>query len=164
MPKLKATLELSADTALLYARLKRLAPSETASYEDLSEVIGRDVRNGARSNLGSAMRRALTNDGIVLASVRKVGVKRLDDPEIVSTGDAAISRIRRSTRRAARKLAATDFDRLGDADKISHNTFISILGALHDSTKPSSVERVRIEVKTAGQRLPLAKTLAAFQG
>jgi hypothetical protein len=153
---------LSIDTKMLTDKLATLVPDDVITYSDLSQVIGRDVQNGARSNLYSAIRRLLA-DGKVYASVRGIGIKRLKDEEIVGVGPAVLAKMRRAANRARAKLAAVqDFDSLDRDAKISHNLSLSVLGVVAHMTKASTVKQLETRIDQAQASLPLAKTLEAL--
>lgn len=136
--------------------------SGEVTYAALSDVLGRDVRNGAWTVLASA-RRALQREGIVYGTIRKVGIKRLDDEEIVGTGRDALKKTRRASRRALNRLACADYDKLTNEGRIKHNTYVSMLGALNAITKEPQIRKIEAGVEDAQAKLPLAKTLEAFK-
>jgi hypothetical protein len=156
--------ERSIDTETLVRHLRSLAVGGFSSYEELGGLIGRDVQNGARHILSSAMRILLREDRIVLAPVRDEGLKRLNDLEIVATGLETTARIRRLARRGARKVTAVEnYDGLPKDAQVAHNTHLSIFGAIGQFTRPRIVERLTGAVEKAQHRLPLAKLLEAVK-
>ena len=157
--------ELSVDTRLLYQRLKETHIGDQVSYDELSELIGRDVRNGAHSNLQSARNRCMKHDGIVFGTIRTVGLKRLNDTEIVETAEEQINRIRRASRRAAKTLAQVrDFAAMPEEAQTKHNASLSLFGAVAKITQTSQVQKLEKHVGEAQKQLPLAKTLEFFAG
>lgn len=137
--------------------------SGLVSYPEISAVLGRDVQGAAWHVLAGA-RKSLERDGIVFGTVRGAGINRLTDDEIVGTGRDALSRIRRSSRRAINRLACADYGKLSNDGKVKHNTYASMLGALNQATKEPQIRKVEAAVTTAQAKLPLAKTLDAFKG
>lgn len=159
----KSIPELSVDTRLLYQRLIKLQPGEAVTYDELSALIGADVRVKRRSNLYSAMRKALS-DHVVCSAVIKYGIKRLQDDEIAGLGDGVVDRIHGAAGRAVKKLSCvSDFDALSNDNKVKHNAAMSMVGAIALATKPSRVEKVTAAVRTAQSQLPVAKTLELFK-
>jgi hypothetical protein len=156
--------ERSIDTETLVRHLRGLAVGSVASYEELNALIGRDVQVGARHILASAERIMLRDDRRVFAPVRNVGLKRLNDREIVGTGLDTTARLRRLARRGARKVTAVhDYDALPKDDQVQHNTHLSIFGAIGQFTRPMMVLRLSGAVEEAKDRLPLAKMLEAVK-
>lgn len=153
---------LSIDTKMLSDRLALLPVGETLPYEDLSSVIGRDVRTEARSNLTSAMHRLLS-EGVVFAAVRGIGIKRLTDEEIVGIGPETVAKVRRAARRAGTKLSAVqDFAALPATAQTQHNMSMSVLGVLLHLTKPKTIRQLEARIGEAQAALPLQRTLEAL--
>lgn len=163
MPETKRPIGLlSIDTKAVYDRLTKAKMGETVSYDELSQLIGRDIRNGAYWCLQSARRKALI-DGLVFGSVSKVGIKRLNDTEIVDTGHDAVTRIHRLSTRSARKVALAEYSTLSPESKVKFNTHVSILGVMAHMTRSKQVAKLTESVTKAQASLPLAKTLEAFK-
>jgi alkylated DNA nucleotide flippase Atl1 len=164
MSEHRAIPEANIDTVTIYNRLSIVEVGDVVTYSELSHLIGRDVCGAARGCMTSAVRRAL-NDGRVFAAVRNVGYRLLPDDRIASVGISAVAHIRRSAKRAARKLACVrEFDRLPNDKKIEHNTGLSVLGAIAQCASAPAVKRVSRAVEHAKAQLPLARTLEAFRG
>lgn len=160
--KPKPTFELSVDTRLLYQRLAAAAMGEVVAYDDLNDLIGRDVRRRAYGALASARRKALAEDGIVFDVVPKVGMKRLTDAEIVASTQADVRRLHKASRRAARKVACAHYEQLPADSRITHNAVLSLFGAVHNITHVKRLKQLEQEVASTNGELPLAKTLAFF--
>jgi hypothetical protein len=159
----KSIPELSVDTRLVEQRLMEAKPGDTVPYSELSQIIGRNVQNGARHVLTTAINRALGN-GAVFACVTNVGVKRLADVEIVATGDSAARKMRRLARRSVRKLSqVVDFAALPKPVQVRHNTLMSVMGAVAHFSKESAIKKVEAKVAETSQALPLGKTLEVFK-
>ena len=77
----------SIDTQTVVDRLRASEIGDLVTYASISEALGRDVTNGARSVLQSARRIVLNEDQMVFGVVTRVGLKRLSDVEIVDAAD-----------------------------------------------------------------------------
>jgi len=156
--------EISIETRMLIDRLKTAQIGETITYATLSNIIGREVQDDARHLLVSAQKACL-RDHIVFASVRKIGVKRLADTEIVGIGEAMLPKIKRAAKRGIVKMTSVaDFSALPDAAKLRHNAVISMLGVVAHVAGPRRLQKITDEVtKAAGSQLPPAKLLEAFR-
>ncbi|TAL03529.1 MAG: hypothetical protein EPO08_03925 [Rhodospirillaceae bacterium] len=153
------------DSIFLYERLKQAAIGDLVKYEELSAIISRDVQNDGRHYLVTARRMALRRDRIVFGVVTNVGFKRLNDIEIVSTGENVTGRIRRLSRRGLHTITAVgDFAAMPNEVRIRHNAYASVFGAIAFATKEASVKRVKEAVGSSQARLPIAGTLEAFRG
>lgn len=162
---LKRTIpQISLDSQALYERLKKTKVGDFIKYEELTAIISRDVTNGGRGCLATARNIAMREHRMVFACVSGEGIKRLADSEIVGIGLQATKHIRRVASKGMRKLSCVqDFDKLSQQEKLSHNTQMSVLGALHQACKESSVKRVESQVEKAQMKLSLAGTLDAFK-
>jgi hypothetical protein len=155
--------EASIDTQYLYERLKKVGVGEMIGYDELSELVQRDVRNGAHGNLSTARNRLMRDDQMVFEAVRGKGLKRLTDAEIVSTGQSVLDRTRRAARRGFIRNTCVDYDRLADADKVKHNAYASIFNVVQAVSKGSAVRKIEGAMSDSKQVLPLAATLEAFK-
>lgn len=156
--------KLAVDTRLLYQYLRDMDVGSIANYSELDDVIGRDVRNAGYSNLASARRRCLNHDGIVFGTVKSVGLKRLNDQEIVATADGEFDAIRRKARHAARKVACSDYSKLETQFQGKHNAALSLFGAVANVTKTAKVKLFEDHVSSLHAELSLTKTLEFFSG
>ena len=98
------TLDLSADTLAIMQRLKEASVGETVTLDDLSGVIGRDIRRH-RHLVYSALRVLLREDGMIFATVRGIGYQRVPADQAHEVGVETRRAIRRKARRSSRKIA-----------------------------------------------------------
>lgn len=161
----KSIAEISIDSHAIYKRLIKLNPGEMIGYNELSSVIGRDFQKYGRGNYETACKIALRDDKMVFVSVRDEGIKRLENEAIPGTiGTGSISKIRRLSKRSAKKIMATDYENLTNAGKISHGMGLSVLGAFLQMTKPKSIAIIEDAVKIDDlNKLTFAKTLDQFK-
>jgi hypothetical protein len=160
----RAVPELSVDTQTIERLLWEIPVGETVSYARLSEAIGRDVQHAARHILTSACDRVLREKQMVFAPVVGVGMKRLDDVGIVSTGSSTIQRIFNLSRRGLRRLAAVaNFDALPNEQKVKHNLTMGQLGMLAHATKGATVKKLEQRAGNSTAPLPTAKFLEAMK-
>jgi hypothetical protein len=137
---------------------------DVVPYSELEELVGRSVRDKGAWILSSARRRAFTQNSMLFGTISKVGVKRLNDQEIVDTAGAAITRIHKASLRAARNLTAIrDFESLDTTYKTKHNTGASALALLNHITKEGQLKKLEEKVSKSLRTLPLQKTLDAFR-
>ena len=159
----RPTFEISIDTRMIYDRLKKSRVGDVVTYEELTKLVGRDVTDGAHGNLYSARRRLLREDQIVFDTVRKIGLQRLGDTEIVEASEADLARIRRAAKRAGRKLTCVqNFAGLQETHQTKHNAAMSLFAAVATITKQSQVRKIEAKIGKTEAVLPLAKTLAMF--
>lgn len=161
----KAICEVAQDTRILAGRLGRLNPGELVTYNELSAIIGRDVRTDARPTLASARRIAQRDQRIALGCVHKAGIKRLDGAELPSVGDDAIACIRRKATRASRlMLTAAENVTLTDEARLQLNARASSLGTIALCASAKACARIETAVKNNGNlELSTAATLAMLK-
>lgn len=159
----KAIPELSADTRVLFERITNLEPNEVVSYDELSKLIGRDVRGRAVSNLYQARRKALREERIVTESVIGLGIKRMTDSQVVVGFESFMSRSRRAARREATKLTSVDYPKLSRTDQTKHNAALATLGVIQHIASTSSMNRLETKVQDSSGPLPIGKTLDVFR-
>ncbi len=155
--------QTSIDARLLYERIAALNVGDSISYKELSALIDRNVQEDGHGVLRTARRMAEREDRIVFDVVIGEGLRRLNDSEIVDTGDRAVSRIRRGARRAANTISAvSDFNTLPNEKKVKHNTMLSILGTIAAFVRPKTVLRIESAVSGNSGKLSVGDTLKAF--
>ncbi len=160
--KRKRIPSISIESQELIRRLERAQLGEIVAYDELSQLAMGSVQHEKRFALKTAEEHLLSEKNWVFEAVVNVGVKRLNDVEIVKTGEAAIAKTHRASRRALKKLSCVDFDKLPKNQQIDHNVRFSILGALDHITKPKQVKQIEAAVIKMDHRLMLQETLDAF--
>lgn len=114
--------ELSIDTQTLERHLATIEVGGSVSYDDLSKLIGRSVRNGNSHLLASARHRLQRDQSMVFEPVRGEGLKRLDDIGIANSGESARMKMHNLARRTRQRLTCVkDFDALPNEAKVKHN-------------------------------------------
>lgn len=119
---------LSVEARILYDHLITIPVGGEVSYAALSALIETSVQvSPGRGALNTARRMAERDNQIVFRPIRGAGLLRLNDVEIVDTGDDALASIRRKAKSAARTLTCVDYLALPEQSKIRHNTTLAIL-------------------------------------
>ena len=151
------------DAAIILARLKSTNPGEIVNYSDLSSLIGRNVQAEARYIMETARRHA-KKDRIYFGVVTNVGLQRLDDSGKVKVGSGMLSKIRRTSRRAAQTLAAVEnFSTLPNELKVAHNTALSVYGIITQATSRKLQDKIAERVEgVEGGALAMKKSLELF--
>lgn len=153
--------EKSADTKVLENVLSEAKVGDLVTYEQLSAAIGRDVRAFALPSLGSARRCLLNTKSMVFGTERGVGVRRLNDSEIVSTTEDDRRRIHRATTRSLRKLSVVKYSGLTNEDKRRHTVAAAQIGAIAMFASKNSEKKIASHVKTQ-ENVAIGETLKLF--
>lgn len=155
--------QISIDTRAIIDRLAEAQVGEVITYQELTDLIGRDVQTVARGNLRTAVLH-FERDGIIFGTVIGEGIKLLPDNELVGAGENGVGRIRRLARRTARKLAGfRDFAALGPSDKTRVLAHQSVLGAISSFTRPRTVDRIAAGLTEEQKALPVGRTIELFK-
>ena len=90
-----------------------------------------------------------------------VGLKRLNDEQIVGATECDRLRLHRGAKRAIEKLSAADFSALSDASKKRHVVASAQFGVLAMFAHKSSTKRIEAAAQKADS-LPIGETLRLF--
>lgn len=153
----------SIDTQIIQRYLsEKTEPGRVFTYEELSDLIGRNVRTIARGHLYTAIRRIRSEKQIVFETVRKIGIKHATDAEVVGGRNRELNHIRRTANSGAKKLGCVDFSKLSDAQKTTFNATASHLALFSALASSDSRKKLESRVQETQEKLSLAKTLEVF--
>lgn len=155
--------KISLDSQMLYDRLAEAKPGETISYAELTDLIGRDVQTEAYGCLATARRKARNHNRKVFGTLAKVGLKCLEDAEIVDSGYRSLTTVKRRARDGLKKLICLqDYNGLADHMKVKHNAVAAILMVANRMTTPKKVAALETVVSEKMQKLTFTQTLEFF--
>lgn len=149
--------QMSADAHSISKHLQSTQIGQTVTYEELSKIIGRDIKKEAKSALYTALKHLQKESRFVFGTIKGEGIKRLDNAEIVSLSDKARNAIRRTARRTVKKIVCADYDKLTNEFKIKHNAAISVFGVMTELTFDKSMRKIEQKITATGESLPVAK-------
>ena len=159
----KTVPECSIDTLTMQNRLEQMAIGESVAYEELSALIGRDVRLVPHLVV-SARRRAEKSGHLVLAAIPGIGIRRLEDSAIVGQSDGARRRLRNAARRGYRRLTnVKDFAALSPELQRRHNLNASYFGVVDALMQPAKMKALEAKMGTAQQPLQLTQCFEAIK-
>lgn len=135
--------------------------NEVVSYEEMSNLIGVDIQSAkGRGYLSTARKRLLKDEKMVFGTIRKEGVKRLDDETVVKTaGRNYLTSMRKRGRVAYQKNTSVDYHALSDTGKIDHQCTMTILGLMNHITSRSSVHKIHQTVHEKQEEISQKETL-----
>lgn len=149
----------AAITALTDA-LRALPVAGTLPYVEASALIGQDVQTKRRYLLDRARDMVEQEDGARFGVVTGVGVKRLETADVLGLGAGYRRHIRRTARRASKRLSNLRVNDLTEAQRKRLDAERAGFGALSLIATERSTKT--IEAKTNESVLPVGKTLALF--
>lgn len=156
--------ETSPEALLLYERLKQAQPGDEITYFELSKIIDRNVQTIANKGLYTARKRCENIDHIVFSVIRGVGLRRMFNDEIPRSTQCNIDHIRRTARRAAKRLACVSYEELSRTAQLTHNTNMSLLGVLSEVSKPGGGKLLEQQITISNKVLPIGRTMELFKG
>jgi hypothetical protein len=152
----------SADTLIVERRLRETTPGDIITYDELSKVLGRDVRKHCVGCLRTA-RNTLQGESIFFDTLSGIGLKRLDNDEACKATGHYLTRSRRAARRGIKHISHVPYEGLTPETQREHLTLSTQLGAI--DLFSSGKATARIESAISGV-VPLAigETLKLFGG
>lgn len=153
----------SHDTDILCNRLRKAAPGELVSWDDLDKTVASNVRtnNRARGCLRSA-RRILLDEGISFRTEVGEGLKRCIADDVVDVMDSDHRRVRGISKRSL-KVSATvtkeGYDELPTSRRARLDALRSYHGMTEAMARGSGVKKLATACEKAGETLALARTL-----
>lgn len=154
--------EKSADTKILETVLAEANVGDLITYEQLSKAIGRDVRKFALSSLSSARRGIFNAKRYVFGTEKNVGLRRLNDNEIVDSTEHDRKKLRRAAKRTINKLGVVDFDNLTPEKKRQHIVASAQMGAVEMFAGKNATKKIEAKVNDSSKVLPIGETLRMF--
>lgn len=152
--------EKSIERRLLEQRLSEMREDEEITYDELSKLIGKDIRNGAKHFLADARQWACDHHDVVTRCIPNVGIKRLKDADIVGAGLERAKHVRKSAGRGIRELSAVrEFDKLTNQQKITHNAVTMSLALARFSAKPTTTRKLESKINPQMRELPVGRIL-----
>ena len=154
----------SNDTKILESVLEQAKVGDLITYAELSKAIGRDVRKFAQPSLCSARRGLQRDKQMVFGVETNVGLKRLNDEEIVVSSEADRRRMKRAATRSLKKLSVVNFSGLSDEAKKQHIVASAQLGAIEMFSGKNAMKKIEATVDGSKTTIAIGDTLKLFGG
>ena len=154
----KPTFELSFETKLLMRLLGAVPVDGTLTYGAIGAELSQPVES-FRGSLSAARRILMRDEGIVFATIRKVGIQRIAGATITNSVAADRGMIRRKATRTLTKLAAVARDTLDAADRSRLDAEASLMGVIASVSRDSAVTKLETATNAKGDRLPIGRVL-----
>lgn len=131
------------ETQALIKRFEALAETEPLNYKAVEEIIKINPQSETGRGITTSARKTVQRESsIVIECVRAIGFKRATDPEKVHIAGSHIGKIRRTVRRGAKVLKATDRSRLNGDQQTTMSLNTAVLRAIDQATKPKVLKEV----------------------
>ncbi len=142
----------------LVERLAELPHDGVMTYAEASAIIHGDAQKDGYHIVKSA-RDALLKQGIVVAAVPNIGLKRLSHVGAVSATEGHLDRSHNAVNRAGRILHTCDFDALPEPDKKRHGLAQLRVSILRQFSGRHATRRLKGAVEQATTPTDLRKQL-----
>lgn len=159
----KSTPELCSDSRAIGSELTSAAIGSVVTYDQLSSIIGHDIRTPRYRALLASARSRLLKEGVLFEAVRGQGLKRLDDSSIAKSGPGRVRKVHRVAKNETRKMLCADQSKLTNSERITHNASLSMVGAIAEVSRPKQLAALEKRISESPSRLSLEATLDAFR-
>lgn len=151
------------DTERLIRHLQTVKVGDFVTYDDLSSIIGRDIREN-RGLLETA-RNALSEDRFFFLTERGEGVYRGTDKEWFEEIDSKTRRhVKRTARKANKRLGYVVSEELAPEDRTRLAMAQTILGMHEALERPKAQKAITMLCDAEGQRLQIKQAAEALKG
>lgn len=154
--------EISVDAKLLIDFLREIPEGDRATYSAMTKLLGRDVREEAKSALRTAFSHLVKEDQIHFEVIPNIGYVRLSDDEVARRAGTVAQKVSRFARREVKKLVVQDFDKLNNDAKGKILLAQSFLGMVAHASKPAQQKKLAAKIGNNGAPLSLMSTLKAL--
>lgn len=153
----------SADTKIIEHRLRSTSPGDVVTYDEMSVLLGRDVREFCYGNIQTAIR-TLIKESIFFDCVVGKGYKRLNEAESVAALEHYRVKARRAVRRGIVHLQHIEADKLSEQDKMKYFAMGTQLQAMELFSSSKATNRIESAVKDVSKQMAIGETLKLFGG
>ena len=125
----------NAETTRLLEHLRGMQIGEVVTYDELFHLYKTDYQADYRSAWDNA-RRNLPKEGVLVACIRGVGYKRVDDSEFNQVCENDVKSVRRKTKRTLKNLRCVRPDKLkSEAERTMWGVHVLRMSAMHSISK-----------------------------
>lgn len=156
---LKPRFEVSTDTEKCCDFLRT---RQQATYLEISQHLGRDVRKRDRYVLEAA-RRKLEREGIVFVVQTCIGVIRASDAQVAQLStDVPIGKIGRTIKRAKKRERVVNLQNLTAEERAAFYVGRAVLGAMSQADRLAFRNLLRKEADNTDGPVPIERTIELF--
>lgn len=152
----------SAEAKAIYERLKEAMPGDEITYEEINQLIGRDVRKYCKSALDTARRMCMKEDRIVFDVMPDVGFKRLNNDEIPKLSRRGFKHIRNTAKKYVKVTMCADYEKLSPENRLEFNYALTGLEPIRELSSITAEKRIKEAI--SDRPLLIGKALELFTG
>ena len=151
--------QISIETQEVLRRLIDANVGEVIPYSELSRLAMGDIQTSKRFALTTAVKRLRREHHRSFACVTGVGVKRLEDVEIVHLMAKQNERIGRVAKLGLEHGENVDYENLDPAERQRHCLQSSLLAAIKYASQPRQQKKLEARLQTDPMRLAVSETI-----
>ena len=130
----------SHDTTIIEKRLRDAKAGDIVTYDELSKLLGRDVR------------------------LHNTGYRCMTEADKSTSIDRIRKQIKRRAKKGLTRASVTDFSALNDDQKQKHLTSITQLGVIQEFVSARGTKKIESKVKQASTAISIGDTVKLFGG
>jgi hypothetical protein len=154
---------VQAEVSKLVVLLESQPVGTLVSYDQVNATAGEDVRATSRGvYILRNVRQKLLDRGIVYKTVRKQGVRRLPNDEVLEESGHIRELGTRRHKRALKVLRVVDYNSLNGDGKVKHDSEYALQGVLLLFGRKTSLKKIEQLTRVANLRLEIGQTLRLF--
>jgi len=153
--------QASVESQVLFKFLENTKPGQLITYMEIHEVSKVDVQK-VPSVLNTARRNMQNIHKVVFATVRGIGIKRLENDEIPGEGFASIKRTRNIARKGVKTLSCADPSTLPADLKVRLITNSTILGFIAQSGSKKTLNLVEQNARVSNEEMKIGNVADLF--
>lgn len=152
---------LSAESRLLIGRLQKATVGEVITYAEMATLISHPV-DGSTGALRTALLRVLRDYDMVFGAVVGVGMKRLNDDEIIDEGTQYANAVRRKAKRSIERVSKVDFTKLPREQQMRHSAHVATMAVVAFVGNDKQIRKIEASITPEKRELPVLETLKMF--
>ena len=158
----KPSFHASAETQAVVKRLLNTQVGDIVTWDEIGKTANTGSMLAIRSASASARRILLRENAYVFSAVHGIGIKRLDDSEIVDLGRARVTHVRRYTRKTKGILSSFDITKLTPEKKTEALLLQAQTGAIELSSSLATSNKLEQKI-LQGSQLQVGDILSLFK-
>ena len=154
----------SHDTTIIEKRLRDAKAGDIVTYDELSRLLGRDVRLHCLGNVKTARESLEKEEKIVFDTVVNTGYRCMTEADKSTSIDRIRKQIKRRAKKGLTRASVTDFSALNEDQKQKHLTSITQLGVIQEFVSAKGTKKIESKVKQISTAISIGDTVKLFGG
>lgn len=131
VPRTDARFQPCLESRQIAEHFEQMSIDAMVTYDRLREMAnGKDIQRGYRYILDTARKIAQADNNVVMGAITGQGLKRLNDKEIVRTGEIDRKFVQRKASRSVKRIQCADTRKLDEQDQMMAMTYTGLFAAV----------------------------------